>query len=186
MNEEDAHGILSTHLAQKGLTHDLHSIMTIRERYEPFRKYVGKESQLPIVSGIVKYLEAQEIYMRNMQQEMEAQQTMRLGEDAYSQSYQKYIDEEDREIIKNVGKPLPPSQIANNEYLEAIYIKTYSRTTHQKIITLEKTLGSKPGQTHVHARGLWREPKWKQKQMKLRVLEWMYLSEFRYLKEEYM
>ena len=96
--------------------------------------------------------------------------------------YRKMIDDEDKEIIKNVGKPLPPGQFDTNPHMIEMYKRHRARTCKQKIAALERELG---GRNDVHCKGMWREPKWKQRQIKQRVLEYSYLIERGYAQPNY-
>jgi len=187
MEAEQAYQLLSDYLLLGKNENGLARIFEIQEIYEKYRPCLTTSSS-PLTKRISNVLEACSTIERSFQLEAERVLEVRnkLGDDESGKEYRKLIDDMDRDIIAQAGRPLPPCpEIENHPAILEIYKKYNARTITQKSNAIEKESGSKPGEIHIHVRGDWREPKWKLKQLKLRALAQVYLIERRFVDVKY-
>ena len=185
MDTHEAYEVLLRYQLLNKDNSGLASIYEIEERYEKFRASALLSSS-PLARRVNNVLEACAAIQDSLVSDVERLQfRAQMEDDEFDSEYKKYLDEMDREIIAEVGKPLPSSPLDINPHLLQIYEKYKARTLSEKISALEKESGDKPGQVHVHTRGDWREPKWKRRQIKLRALAFCYLVENRLIDVEF-
>lgn len=179
MNVHDAYRILSDYqLLNNGRGID--EIFSIMDKYGRLSPYLNGQSKIPLISRIANVLDACATIENKMIEDSDRVLDFRniLGDDEFSRKYREFLDEEDKRIIAQVGKPLPPApEIDNHPAVLQVYEKYKAKSIGKKCNALEKARGFKQGSTRIHMRGDWREPKWKLKQTKLRALAYIFLIE---------
>ena len=143
----------------------LFDVNTIRERYEKVKKHVSSSPLSKRISDVLNACDTIESAPIKEAELIEKRNEWFLENGFTKENIEKYVNEQDREIIKYVGKPL--AHYEQDTFALEFYKKHGARTHKQKIRALQKELG----RGDVHARGNWREPKWKQRQFKCRALE---------------
>ena len=115
MNVDGAYKIL-TKYQLLNFNDGLERVFTIQERYEKFRHSISKPNEIGLARRVREVLDACKTIENSIQIESEELLKARfnLGNGKYSQEFKRILDEEDKRIIAQVSKPLPPAPHIDN------------------------------------------------------------------------